>query len=138
MNSGMEIHGLDEFTAQLEEVKKKYPDAAITELQHLGSMLKKKAIEKSPEGKSKDKYKLKKSYHLSQPKQINGTVFLEFRSSSPHFHLIERGHKMVGKGGKELGFIPGVFMVKHSVDEMEKEIPAELEAWLDKLTKELR
>jgi hypothetical protein len=139
MSDGIEFHGLDEFVEQIAEVRRKYPDAAEAELRKLANLLKKKAIEKTPESANadkKDKYKLKKSYHLSQTKQEGSTLSVEFNSSSPHFHLIERGHKIVGKDGKENGFVPGVHMVQKSSSEVDEETPEHVEAWLNKFTKE--
>lgn len=135
--AGIEIHGLDEFKDAIEKVKKKYPDRAEAELRKLGNMLKKKAIQKTPESKSEHKYKLKKSYHLSQTKQVGGTIYIEFWNSSPHFHLIERGHRIVDRNGKSHGFKPGVHMVEKSTEELNEEMPEELEAWLDDVYKEL-
>jgi hypothetical protein len=136
---GIEIHGLDEFAAQIAEVRRKYPDAAEKELRKLGNGLKKKAIDKTLEGKVKnDKYALKKHYHISQTQQAGKTLYIEFNSDSPHYHLIERGHRMVTTTGQEVGFVPGVHMVEQSVAELEQETPGELEAWLDKLTEELK
>ncbi|HEX2986095.1 MAG TPA: HK97 gp10 family phage protein [Caproiciproducens sp.] len=138
MSDGIEFHGLDEYSTQLEEVRKRYPDAAEAELRKLGNKFKKKVIEKTPEGKGKnDKYKLKKSYHLSSTKQAGSTLFLEFNSSSPHFHLVERGHRIVDKDGKEHGFKSGVHMVENSSNEFEEEMPEDVEKWLDKFTEEL-
>jgi HK97 gp10 family phage protein len=136
MNGGIEFKGLDEFTAQLQTLRKKYPDEAEKELRKLGLMLKKKAISKTPPigGETrKDKYALKKCYHLSATKQGGSTIFVEFNSSSPHFHLVERGHRNVGKDGKEHGFTPGVHMVENSMNEMDKEVPEELSNWMGKM-----
>lgn len=135
---GIEIHGLDEFKDAIEKVKKKYPDRAEAELHKLGNMLKKKAIQKTPESKLEHKYKLKKSYHLSQTKQAGSTLYVEFWNSSPHFHLIERGHRIIDKAGKEHGFQPGAHMVEKSTQELEEEMPEEIEKWLDEVFKELK
>lgn len=134
MSETIKFKGLDEFASQLQTLREKYPDEAEKELRKLGNILKKKAIEKTPEGKAtKDKYALKKCYHLSSTKQAGSAVFVEFNSSSPHFHLIERGHKIVDKDGKEHGFVPGVHMVESSMNEMDKEVPEELENWIGKM-----
>lgn len=136
VNDGIEFKGLDEFSSKLAQVRKYYPDAAEAELRKLGNMLKKKAIAKSPEGKAQDKHKIKKTFHLSQAKLAGKTIYIEFWSSSPHFHLIERGFTIVGKDGQEKGFKPGVYMVESAGNEVDEEIPKEVNSWLDKFTKE--
>ena len=133
----VEIHGLDEFKDAIAEVRKKYPDRAEAELRKLSNMLKKKAIQRTPSSKEEHKHKLKKSYHLSQTKQAGTTLYVEFWNSSPHFHLIERGHRIVDKNGKVHGFQPGVHMVEKSTEELNNEMPEELQKWLDEVYKEL-
>lgn len=133
----IEIHGLDEFKDAIAEVKKRYPDRAEAELRKLGNMLKKKSIQRTPSSNEEHKYKLKKSYHLSQTKQVGSTLYAEFWNSSPHFHLIERGHRIVDKNGKVHGFQPGVHMVEKSTEELNNEMPEELRKWLDEVYKEL-
>lgn len=132
----IKLDGLEEYKQSIGEVVRKYPDEAEKELRKIGNNLKKKAIDKTPDGKSK-KYKLKENYHLSQTKQVGGVLYVEFYSSSPHYHLIERGHKLIGKDGSEKGFVPGVHMVENSVQEIDEEMPEEIESWLEKLTKGL-
>lgn len=136
-NDGIEFHGLDEYKDAITEVRRKYPDRAEAELRKLGNMLKKKAIQKTPASGEEHKQKLKKSYHVSQTKQAGSTLYIEFWNSSPHFHLIERGHKIAGKNGNQYGFAPGVHMVEQSMGELNEEMPEEIEKWLDEVYKEL-
>lgn len=131
----IELNGLDEFKEQLAEVRRKYPDEAEKELRKLGNTLKKKAVAGTPEGPTG---KLKKSYHLSQTKQTGDTLYIEFNNSSPHYHLIERGHVIKASKKSEVkGFVPGVHMVEKATAELNEEMPGDVREWLDKLTKEL-
>jgi len=129
---------IEEYQNAIRMVIRKYPDRAEAELRKLGNTLKKKAVAKTPSSGEEHKHKLKRSYHLSRVQQAGGTLYLEFWNSSPHFHLIERGHRIVGKNGAQYGFQPGVHMVEQSVGELNEEMPEELEKWLDEVFKELK
>jgi len=127
-----EIKGLEEFSERLKIALKKYPDKAEEKLISIAREFRKDVKKKTPEKTGR----LKKSYKLSQVKQIGRTMYIEFRSTAPHFHLIERGHFQKTKHGDR--WIPGFRMVEKTVEEYEEKIPEEINRWLEDIFKELR
>ena len=64
---------------------------------------------------------------------------MEFRSTSPHFHLVERGHRIVDKKGRDTGKrVQGKFMVEQTALEYQKAFPKEVEKMVDSLIKGLK
>ncbi|NNG67341.1 HK97 gp10 family phage protein [Caldanaerobacter subterraneus] len=127
-----EVKGLEEFSEKLKEAIRRYPDKAEEKLEDIAKRFKKSVQEKTPVKTGK----LKKSYKLSKVQQIGRTMFIEFRSTAPHFHLIERGHFQKTKHGDR--WIPGDRMVEKTVEEFEEIIPREVNKWLEDIFKELR
>lgn len=127
-----EVKGLEEFSEKLQEAIKRYPDKAEEKLEDIAKRFKKSVQEKTPVKTGK----LKKSYKLSKVQQIGHTMYIEFRSTAPHFHLVERGHNQKTKSGTK--WIPGVRMLERTVEEYEEIIPKEVEKWLEDIFKELR
>lgn len=44
-------------------------------------------------------------------KDAEGKIVTRVINSSPHAHLIEKGHRQVTKSGREVGFVPGKFVM---------------------------
>lgn len=133
MSTEIKFEGLSEFQKKLQEVEKKYPFESDEELKKLGKSLRKKSQDKTPVGKSG---KLKKAYKLSGVQySTGGNSFISMTNASPVFHLIEKGHKQTDKGGNTVGkgYVPGKHMVENSVTELDKEMEAELNKWMDGL-----
>lgn len=133
MKLEFELKGLDELKEKLEKALKEYPDKAEEKLEDIAKKFRKSVVQKTPKGPTGN---LKKSYRLSKVQQMGRVLFIEFRSTAPHFHLVERGHNQKTKSGTK--WIPGVRMVERTVEEYEEIIPREVEEWLEDLFKELR
>lgn len=127
-----EINGLEEFSEKLQMAIKKYPDKAEEKLEDIAKKFKKSVIKKTPVRTGK----LRKSYKLSKVQQTGRTMYIEFRSTAPHFHLVERGHFQKTKHGDR--WIPGDRMVEKTVKEFEEVIPQEVNKWLEDIFRELR
>lgn len=127
----IEFTGLEELQNKLEEVRNRFPGEGEKILQKTGRKLRKLAKDKTPLGPGrkhmKDKYKLSKINYEKDGININMT------NTSPHFHLVEKGHRQVTKDGREIGFTPGKHMVETSMIELQQEFPQELGKWLDKI-----
>ena len=129
-----EIKGIEEFQQKLEKIKKSIPDGEEQLLKKAGNKLRKKSKDRTPVGKS-NKH-LKDGYKLSNIEYESGNgMNIKMTNTSPHFHLIEKGHRKVTKSGKELGFVPGKHMVETSFKELEEELPRYIDKWMDKLLK---
>ena len=136
--SELKFEGLNELSDKLKTVTDKYPWKAEEELTKLGKNLKKGAASRTPDSKIKHKHKLKRSYKLSDVKYSRyGTSYITLKNTSPHFHLVEKGHNMVTKDGKIIGYVPGVHMLEDAVTELDNRMPAELDKWADKLLGDL-
>lgn len=132
--SELKFEGLNELSDKLKTITDKYPWKAEEELTKLGKNLKKKAIERTPVSKIKHKNKLVKSYKLSPVKYSrNGISYITLTNTSPHFHLVEKGHAMVTKVGKTIGYVPGKHMLENASTELDNDMPNELDKWADEL-----
>lgn len=128
-----EIKGLKEFQEKLERLQNEIPDGEEKLLKKAGNELKKNSKNLTPVGTS-DKH-LKDKYKLSKINYEKDGMDIKMGNTSPKFHLVENGHKMVTKSGNVVGFVPGQHMVERSFKQLEEELPQKIDAWLDKLLK---
>lgn len=148
---------IEELQERLEEVRAAYPYKEEEILQKLGRKLKSSSQEKTPLGPNKygtDKHPIhiRNQYKLSRIQYDADGSYITLTNTSPLFHLLEKGHKMVvggrtvvGKRGRRrgdregtvVGFVPGKHMVERSMIELDQEMPPILEKWLDKVLGDL-
>lgn len=126
------LNGLDDIGKKMQFVADNYPYESEEMLTKMGNQFRKAVKEKTPESKSNHKRKLMKSYKISKPTGYGKDISIEFRSSAPHFHLLERGH-----GKKNGGSTAGVGMVENTVKEFQNEFPKGVEKMVDKMVKGL-
>lgn len=139
---GLEIEGIDEWKREAREVIRQYPEKGAEFLDNQGKKLAQMVKSRTKTGPTG---KLKKSWRRNKPKEKNGVLKVEVKSTAPHAHLYEYGHRLVlvrhlkrGKKKKvEVGFVPGRFPLQTSFDDVEKDWDSELESWFDDLVKEL-
>ena len=131
----VEIEGLKEFTKEMLDIcSKDYPKQVKKMLQKSGNKLKRKVI-----AKAKSKVKKKTGNYLKGFKR--GKVYkyegnedaVRVYNSSPHAHLIEYGHRMVTKSGKEVGFVKGYHILDGIQDELDDEFKKDIGEMLDNL-----
>jgi len=135
----VKVFGIEDYNAAVKKIIQVYPEQAAKFLNAQATKLLKKVRERTPVGETK---KLRRSWRKTKPKIKGGEMQIEVRSTTPHAHLIEYGHKMVvggklNKGGKVVGFVPGRHMLEISFNEYNKEMPFEVERWYNELVKEL-
>lgn len=133
MSMDIKFEGITEFQDKLQDVIQKYPIETEKELKKLGNTLKRKSQDKTPKGHSG---KLKKSYKLSTVNySVKGNSYITMTNTSPHFHLVEKGHRQLDKHGNTVGkgYVPGKHMVENSVTELNGEMGVTLNIWMDKL-----
>ena len=151
-NDIFELNGLTDLQKKIEFVAKKYPYESEELLQKMGNKFRKSVKEKTPDSGRVSKRKLLKSYKLSKVQGSGKNLWVEFRSTSPHFHLIERGHKVVvggklnkkdggqsskGKGRDTGKRVEGLYMVKRTTKEFETEYPKEVEQMVNRIVRKL-
>lgn len=142
----LKFKGMEELQGKLQEIRKQFPYEEETILKRVGLKLKRMSIKRTPTGKEFYYYKgkkikrsnkshLNKSYKLSKVNYERDEMNITMTNTSPHFHLVERGHRQVTKGGEEIGYTQGKYMVERSMKELEEELPADLEKWIKKILK---
>lgn len=144
-----EIFGAKELQDRMRQAISSYPDEAGKTLKRIGNNLKKRLKDASPDGKIKAnykseqarkkaiKYKLKNRWK-SKLAGYGEEMRVEVWSKAPHFHLVERGHKMVTRSGKPAGFIAGRFFKEKVSQTAEGDlIPEEMEKFAKGITKKL-
>jgi len=102
-----------------------------------GTRLKKKIID---EAKSKVDEKTGayiKSIKRGAVWQKNGGISVNAYSDDPKSHLIEKGHRIVTKDGKEVGFQQGKYVFSDASEEYFKEFEEDVEGFLDGVLEDL-
>ena len=135
--SGFHIEGLEELQEKISTIKNKAPDRIIEQLDTQGKKLRKAIKANTPVGISKRK-KLKNSFKLKPVERTNGGFSKGLHSNALHYHLIERGHKGVTPGGKQIGWVSGTFFLEKTTLAMETPMMIDMRKWLDELFVELR
>ena len=100
---GIEIQGLDTMQKKLRYVATKYPYESEILLKKMSNKFRTSVKRRTPDSGLQSKRKLMKSYRVSKVQGAGKDLYVEFRSTSPHFHLVERGHKIVDKNGRDTG-----------------------------------
>lgn len=136
--NGFDLGDLDVFRQQLADVANEYPATAEKHLRRIGNKFKKIIKEKSPDSGKDHKNKLNKSWK-SEVKGFSGEdLSMDIWSTSPHFHLVDRGHKLVGKNGVVLGFVQGKHFLAATAQEIESDVvPAEIEKMYKDISKKI-
>lgn len=112
---------IDTFISRIDSYIKDYPLEAEKGLRKEANRMKKELVAASPIGKGK-KRKISKSWKMA----INGTSTKNseatLRNTSPHFHLVERGHVQKNARGKVTGFTQGKFFFKKTVEKNKRDV----------------
>lgn len=131
----IEFTNLEEFTSKLNEVIKEYPIISKKHLNKMGTMVRKKLIEASPDSGKEHNKKLKEEWHK---RVLDGFDYRDMEaqiwSTAPHIGLVDRGHKIVNKHGQVTGFVQG----RHFVDKTCQEAENEIKPQLEKLMREIQ
>lgn len=127
------LDGFEEFKEKLKTIEKKAPDRIIDKLDEKGNELRREARKNTPRKTGK----LRSGYRTTPVEKIKGGYMKGLKNTSPHFYIVEKGHRKVSRSGKELGWTEGVFMLERTVKELEEPFEGDLRKWLDELFKEL-
>lgn len=131
--SDFEIEGLEEFLEKLKRVEKKAPDRILDQLDDMGKNLRKEVRASMP----KETGNLRKGVTALPVEKIKGGWQKGITNKSPHYHLVERGHRKVSRSGQELGWTEGNFYLEKTIMALEGAMTQELKQWLDDLFQEL-
>lgn len=111
----------EEFIGRLQTVQKNFPDDVETVLNRGANRMIKALKTNSPDSGKDHKGKLNKSWK----KKIEGygkDIHANIYSTAPHFHLVDRGHKIVDKKGHEKGFVQGKHFLQKTIDEQQDDL----------------
>lgn len=158
-NNIFDISELDNFAAELLELgEKELPKKTNKFMKKEGKKLKRVTIKKA---KSKTNKKTGNYYKGIKEGKVykysgNGGTSIRVYSGKPayHAHLIEYGHRLIQnhkiinvdgryitvKGrneGKEIGFVPGLYVFEEARNEFKEEFYSDIEKFLDEVAKEL-
>lgn len=136
--ASLEFLNIDDLIDNIANAIADYPEEAEKALNRTGLALKKELANKTPDSGKDHKKKLSKSWK----KRVTGTdltnLQAEVFNTAPHIGLVDRGHRLVSKTGKTIGFVQG----KHFIDSTTKEVgrtvlPVELNKMVKKLKKKI-
>jgi len=129
---------INEFMADINQVANEFPLESEKRLNKIGNKFKRIIKEKSPDSGHVSKRKLNKSWKS----KINGykgeDLTCDIWSTSPHFHLVDRGHVIKDKKGNVRGFVQGKHFLEATAQEVAANVvPDELEKFQKEIARKL-
>lgn len=135
----------------MDKLQKEAPGKAIEVLDKAGNKVRREVKKATPVGKTKkpNNKRLKNKWKLDPTIKENGVYTKKLRSNAPHFHLVERGHKVVPrkirKGRKAnrvqlkkgKSYVSGTYFFDKAMDSLEPEIYNMYEELIDTTMKEV-
>ncbi|MED4599872.1 HK97 gp10 family phage protein [Paenibacillus validus] len=127
----IDLRGLDKFKKELDDLQRHFPKQARQLMMRSGSKARTIVARKARQLVRKQTGNYHKSIKRGKVwiDDSSGEVKVRVYTRAPHGHLIELGHRIVGKDGSEHGFKQGY----HVFDKATKEIE---DAWTTILEKE--
>ena len=135
MSDGIDMSGLTEFTQDLMNLaSKKMPKETRKFLQKEGNKLRAITRKNAKQRVKKKTGNLIKGIKRGKVYKYEGEgLSVRVYNSSPHAHLIEDGHRLVSKSGKELGFVKGKRVFKDSAESFTSEFVDDCETFINDL-----
>ena len=128
------MNSIDEFLADINKVANNFPAEAEEHLKNIGSSFVKIIRKKSPDSGKKNKRKLKRSWKTAIVGARGQDLVMNIWSTSPHFHLVDRGHVQKDAHGNVKGFVQGKHFLAETVQEVSQNIvPAELDKFFNEI-----
>ncbi|MCI8483499.1 MAG: hypothetical protein HFH41_04070 [Lachnospiraceae bacterium] len=122
------MEGMEELERDLREAIEEYPEDMRKGLRTIAKDFKESVKDKTPDGKNHRgdaSTKMRKKFGIRTRKEGETSIALIY-NSSPHFHLVEKGHNVV-RGGRVVGFVPGKHMMEKTRNEFQDIIPDRFE-----------
>lgn len=131
--------GMSDFEKNMEYIVENMPKEARMILRKGGSKARTIVARKA---RQLVKKRSKKGYHAGFKRgkvwqEDDGTYRVRVYNNAPHAHLIEDGHRIVGKDGSEHGFKQGLKVMEKANKEVEKQWDQILEKEIDNLLDKL-
>lgn len=135
----IDTKGLDHFTQELHDLERLFPKEARQLMLRSGSKARAIVAKKARQlvkRQSGNYYKSIKRGKVWVDKSTSETKVRVY-TRVPHGHLIEHGHRIVGKDGTEHGFKEGYHVFEKSTSEIESQWTAIVEKEFDKIMSKL-
>ena len=137
-NDGFNFDGLDDFMQQLTDVGNQFPGTCEKHLKRVGNKMKKELKEVSPDSGKDHKGKLNKSWKSEVKGYTGEELQMDIWSTSPHFHLVDRGHVVKTPSGKVVGFVQGKHFLEKTSQHIDADVlPEEMEKLYKDISKKL-
>ena len=119
----VDVTQLKEYTDELEKVRKDFKDFLSKFITQIGEMTISLVKPRTP----KDTGALQANWELGEVTVKDRDVSIEIKNPMEYASFVEYGHRVV-INGVEVGWVEGRFMLKISIDEIQKRIPKLYEA----------
>lgn len=136
--NGFDISGLDEYKTNITALANEFPATCEKHLKKIGNKFKKIVKDKSPDSGINHKKKLKDSWKSEINGYTGAELSMDIWSTSPHFHLVDRGHVQKTKSGRVVGFVQGKHFLAATAQEVENDVvPAEIEKMFKDISRKI-
>lgn len=134
-----DLKELEAFMKDLENLQKDFPRQARQLIMKIGSKARAIVLNKAKELVKKKTGNYFRSIKRGKPWEDNKTGEHKIRvyTRAPHGHLIELGHRIVGKDGSEHGFKPGYFVFDKAGKDIETQFDKIARDEFDKILEKL-
>lgn len=135
----IDTKGLDRFTKELNDLERLFPKQAKQLMLRSGSKARTIVARKARQLVRKVTGNYVKSIKRGKVwiEEGAGSYKVRVYTRAPHGHLIEYGHRIVGKDGREYGFKEGYHVFEKSTTEIESQWTAIVEKEFDKIMSKL-
>src|SRR5690625_4305207 len=129
--------GMDDFLKNLDFLVKEMPKEAKMVLRRAGSKARTIYARVARQRVKKHTGYYHKKFKRGKVWETNSGYRIRVYNNAPHAHLIEDGHRIVGKDGTEHGFRLGLKVMDKGSKEVEKEWDNIMREQLDKLMEKM-
>lgn len=125
-----DVTELDDFARSMQRTAQRLQKDQKPFMRKEGTKLKSKTLKKARTiGKKTGNYL--KSIKRGKVYMYDGAQAVRVYSSAPHAHLIEEGHRMVTRDGREVGFVRGHHVFETAGKEFEPQYLMDIDDFLD-------
>ncbi|EJO5347143.1 HK97 gp10 family phage protein [Clostridium botulinum] len=140
-----ELDGLDEWIAKLERIKVEFPEEIEKEIIKLANKLLRKVKQRTPVGVYSDGRtggELRRNWQIGNLVKLGNSWYIEVFNNTEYAKHVEFGHRTrLGvtnnpqhyKAKGSIAYVPGVHMLKISVEELNSQLPGELKRWINRV-----
>lgn len=116
-------------------IERRAPDKILKAMDKEGNTLRRELRDATPVGKDRKgkKRSLKKGWTAERARKEYGTYIKKIRNKSPHYHLVERGHRIVSHRPKKVvsGEVGGRYFAEKVLGDYEPVLEARYEKMID-------